>query len=268
MEPDLAFLYCVIGYALIILVVLGFLLLKDSTAGSRKAKLLRKQALVDYQNARGTQHLRLLKPIRTKLEPKLTHINQQLTSLEKHRQALKDKRDMQLRKAFEQHILSILPGEIPGRVYQGIWDSFIKNTYQGNLTDLCNPKFWWGLDEKQQAAIIERVNYHLSHKDEEMKAGFSGKDEVQAKYDPIIDNLSYTINNLEQEQTRLNHLLNQANQEIQLLEQIQPKHFEIALLHPNVNAEYLEHYLKGAFAEWEDMPKWFKELIDEANRNV
>ena len=77
-----------------------------------------------------------------------------------------------------------------------------------------------------------------------------------------------TIPKLEDERKRVSQLLANADQEIQRLQRIQPKHFAIALANPAEFSGDVENYLRGSFAEWEAIPQWFVDIVEFENRNV
>jgi len=121
----------------------------------------------------------------------------------------------------------------------------------------------YGIREFQQSYIVQWVDKYSAQIPQLLKGDFPYKDKINVFYDKEIKTHMSRINDLEARIIPLEETQARADQEIQTLMKIRPSDFEQKLRKPEFVNDQLELYLNGCFAEWETIPIWFKQIIEQ-----
>ena len=90
---------------------------------------------------------------------------------------------------------------------------------------------------------------------------FPGKADIQKKSTTDLAAIGAEIDKLTAQANAITARLDRLRVEIAPLAQVTPAAFYRALRGSESLPENMEHYLRGAFAEWEPLPEWFKEIV-------
>jgi hypothetical protein len=258
----LFFLICLISLALG-----GLAFVYSADPNRRKRKLIHNQARQEYQNARGTLHLKMLIPARNNLKKRASQIDQKISSERKEIDRIGIKRDDALRLALEKHIIET-HFHVPG-IGESLKLTIINHVFKGRLTDLYHAQHMvHGIGESRQYSINVWVNRFLETIEERMKEDFPGKQEIVKHHKTALQARKAKVIALENEKSQVVHLIAKANEEIDRLSKIKVEHFEAALVQPGAPSKQIDEYLIGSFAEWDVVPQWFQGILEVGNSDV
>ncbi len=264
METVLVISYfsCILLCVLCLLFLSSYLMFLNPQAARRRS--IRKQAKVDYQNARGTSHLSMLRDARSRTNMVIRQYQQELSRAQKQSASLQKEQQDRLRDALEKHIAYDRLTEVDG-IGPKLRDRILSATFRSRITDLEFAGRVQGVGASRQQAINRWIQDYENRIDALLDTDFPGKKAIRESYQGKSRNLENHINNLNARCETMNEHLKRLQLWIEKLEKVQVDDFVKALEKPTnapeVLNDHLDDYIKGVFAEWEPVPKWFKELI-------
>lgn len=260
-------LICVFGFVVLLFSVTALVTVNTMTLDARRARALERQARLDYLNARGTAHLRMLRTAKANLEKKISQLDAEIASCRANESDLESRRADELRRALETHIVESRFREVP-ELGPSLRTMVIYQVFRGRLTDLKNAHRVQGIGQTRQAYISQWVDNYVSLLPELVKRDFPAKDRINDSYKREIYPIRYRRRELEAQKTILEELMGRANVEIDRLAQFKPIDFRKSLQDPNSARDGLEDYLRGCFSEWEPIPEWFRQIVEMGKANA
>ena len=234
-----------------------------SPAAQRRIHLHRRAAH-DYDNARGTQHLKLLRHALDANLQKHRVYQVELDAVSKDKSKVEAKTMEEWRHALIEHLLKTRLQEIRGigPALSGILYAYAHG--QGNLTSLrLASKNIQGIGPSRQADIDAWVARYEAAIPTLVASDFPGKQEIQARYNGRLSALSAEIDRLETKKKTVVAEIEQIRVAIAPLSKVNRHSVLQALQGTYTMPDEVEHYLRGAFPEWESVPDWFADLTKE-----
>lgn len=247
-------------FFLVLFLTSGVIIVYLLRPSARMQRAVLHQARLDYQDARGTAHLRLLHRGRANLRARIGVLAKEENDNQKILKTLEAQEQEELRLTLERYIVQHYL-DIPG-IGQKLRSDLVHIASQGRLDDLkyAHQRIY-GIGEARQASI----NFWVQRWEERipgmLQEDFPGKNEIAKDYAARRKNVLDRLSRLAAEKEPLEEILNLASVEIQRLEQVKPRHFQQILLTPGAVSTEVDHFIQGVFAEWEPMPAWFKEML-------
>ena len=257
-------LECVLCFLVLCLFMLLAILELFNPATAMKRKL-KHQARIEYRNARGSAHLRLLREASQRLKQESSHNSQQLEALRTRLDDVKEERDSELVKALRYSIARTLLTEVEG-IGPTLQQRILQGVFRGKLADLHKAYLLERVGSKRQAAISQWVTHYEGQIPNRLKQEFPRKKGIIAQYTQPIHELRGNIDRLEARQQVLQRLFERARKEMDKLQVVSERDFVIARMDPTYRPVELDYYVRGAFAEWESVPAWFKELVSTESK--
>lgn len=226
-----------------------------------RRRQLKKQAVQDYQEARGTAHHHLLHEALERARKQLDETNASLEAARKKRAELVDDQNATLQSKLATLIVENNLQEVYG-VGEKLKGEITRSVFRGRLSDLHRTD--WrvrGIGDQKQRAISQWVRQYEAQMPSLMKAGFSGQEAIVMKYHQQIAAQDKMIEAQETRQAVLGERIRHLTEELGKLDIISERDFVRALTDPEGGSDRLDAYLHGVFAEWESMPEWFREAI-------
>jgi chromosome segregation ATPase len=123
-----------------------------------------------------------------------------------------------------------------------------------------------GIGESKQRDINIWIQKYERRIPQLLEQDYVGKTAIKNRYTTKISQLEDNISELRGRQEILNKKIAKADKEINRLKEVTIADFILAVQSPENTKPAIEHYFQGAFAEWEPMPKWFKDIMREAEQ--
>lgn len=227
----------------------------------RLTKEMRKQAKVDYNTARGTIHLQLLRTAQTTLKSRVEEIERQLLS---HKLALASsdqRRDDELLQTLVRHLVETELATLPG-IGPRLASAVKKQVFRGNLSDLRNASLVDGIGPRKQITINDWLTNAERRLPGLLAAGFPRKQEINGRYEAERKRLTREIAADEASLRQQADILVLVNEEIARLSVVSVREFELVLADPATGADKVNRHLLGSFAPWEPMPEWFAQALE------
>lgn len=225
---------------------------------------LHRRAAHDYDNARGTQHLKLLRHALDANLQKHRLCQVELDAVRKDKNKVEAKTMGEWQHALIEHLLKTRLQEIRGigPALSGILYAYAHG--QGNLTSLrLASKNIQGIGPSRQADIDAWVARYEAAIPTLVANDFPGKQEIQARYTGHITALSAKIDRLETKKKTVLAEIERIRAAIATLNKVNKHSFLQTLQGTHKMPDEVEQYLRGAFPEWEPVPDWFANLIKE-----
>ncbi len=220
---------------------------------------IRLQARADYEHARGTAHLRILREAHHRKDAALKQCDKQITAGENRAASLEREQQERLREALERHLAYSRLTEVKG-IGPKMRDRIIAVAFRSRLADLSQAYRVQGVGATRQQAINAWIQYYAGRIPLLLNEDFPGKQEILANYRNQLDDLGIQITHLSESRDRLGDHLKRLNDPINELQAVGVKEFIKALRDPLHVPADIDKYLIGLFPEWEPTPEWFNEL--------
>jgi len=234
-----------------------FLLLKFRVRASR-----------DYRLARGTLHLKQIESALRNLSSRIHDLQDELSSINAKIQELEEEEKEELRETFLRQVVPRELRNVPG-IGSTLAEDILDRCFDGTLWSLKEAYLYVrGVGEKRQAAIndwVQSLEWELSSR---LEKDFPGKKEVDERYKRHIADLKTRQVEVNKELESLKELGDQVEEKVQWLRQVRPRLFFRAYRGNKEASALVTKYLMGVFAEWEEMPEWFKKLIGDFGYDV
>jgi len=259
MNPTILFIIVLIGLFAAICVVSYLLALSPA---AQKRNKLNKQAKLDFKSARGTVHLELMREANRRNLQELDRCRAALDGARRRQADIEARRDHELRQTLEAYILQTRLREIPG-IGQALAEQlrFLAQRDGGLRALRSASNRVYGIGETRQAAIDLWVAGCETQMPILLTGDFPGKADAQKRYTTALATSSAETGKLTAQVKMISTRLDRLRIEIEPLAQVTPAAFYRALSGSESLPENAERYLRGAFAEWEPVPEWFKEIV-------
>ena len=222
------------------------------------------KAKMDFNLARGKQHLKLLKKIRPKIEKDLKEKLKEIEKTKKELEESLEEKERELRREASKFLVENLDKEVEG-IGEVLKEKIIRSCFRGNLEDLKNAIYFVkGIGYEKQY----HINKWIEKKKEILlqmvfgELNFPEKEGVIKKYQEKILKIQQKLNSQLKELKEIELLKKKVEQEIKKLEKVKPSHFFQLYFESDENlAKSVKSFLIGIFPEWEPIPEWFKKLL-------
>lgn len=223
---------------------------------------LRVRASRDYRLARGTLHLKQIESALRNLSLRIHDLQDELSSINAKIQDLEEEKKKELRETFLKQVVPRELRNVPG-IGSILAEDILDRCFDGTLWSLKKAYYIRGVGEKRQAAINDWVQSLERELPSRLEKNFPGKREVEERYKKHIADLKMRQVEVNKELESLKELGDQVEEEVRWLRQIRPRLFFRAYRRDKEASALVTKYLMGVFAEWEEMPEWFKRLIGD-----
>jgi hypothetical protein len=238
--------------------------LVDQILNSKRVNSLKNLACSDYEAARGTAHLKLLKNAEKRLTHQIDDHNKRLSTTQNELAQIQKKTNDQMLEALEKYIVNQHLTEVPG-IGPKLSHTIIQYVFRGRLQDLRKASYTvHGIGQNKQYLIDMWIKQWEQKIPSLLKEYFPGKSEILTRAETQKKGSEEAIVNIEREKRQLIERLTKARDVIKCLEEVKLQDFVNALLTPDKTNPRIDDYQRGVFAEWEPIPDWFKELITES----
>ena len=235
----------------------------ENTPEQKRRRALNYQARLDYKNARGTAHLKLLRQARQRLRKLGAQQKAELSRAKSYLAQLEQEQQEALRVTLEHEIVQNHLQEVPG-IGVNLKKHIIASAFSSRISDLrYAQRRVSGIGSTRQIALNNWISHYEQQIPQMLAGDFPGKSQVIQQYGEKSRDLHVRIGYLEQYLIKLDSLVKQVTRIIQQLSAITARDFRLALERPDKTNAELEAYIKGAFSEWEPMPGWFKDALTE-----
>ena len=220
------------------------------------------RARSDYRLARGTIHLRQIRDCLKVLNKNIKNLEKEKQKLENSIQKLNQKRSEKLLNALSRHLVETRLTEVEG-IGPILKERMINECFDGTLGSLRRAYNLEGIGNKKLQAIsrwVDELELEIPHL---LKHDFPNKRNIIDECENKERKLKEQLIEIEEKIAPMNEIKKKASAEKDRLSMVGILHF-IKSYQLNVEAsELVNHYLEGAFPEWEPMPVWFRTLISE-----
>ena len=145
--------------------------------------------------------------------------------------------------------------------------SIITYVYKYRLTDLHKAYRLYGIGEYRQTLIDDWIKEYQALIPEMLKDDFPGKTVIANEYEQREKELGERLEEAREKREKLQKKLEPASEAKNRLKEISWFGFYQALVAGEPN-EKIGEYIRGIFAEWEEMPDWFKDVISQGDTDV
>lgn len=240
-----------------LLFMLGAVLLFFFDTDSVKERQLKKLATRDYKQARGTAHRLLLEQAASALNAQIVDYQRQIDGAKRQMKFDIAQRDTELTQALVRWLVENHLQEAPG-IGESLKRDIIHTVFNGNLADLRRAYLVPGIGQQKQQYINQWIRHYEAQIPIRLQQHFPGKQEIERKYQKAIEEQVQLIRAAERAQDEPRARLVPIDRELRWLKEIRAKDFVRAYLEPDREWEQLDRYQIGVFAEWEQMPDWFR----------
>ncbi|MBN1315755.1 MAG: hypothetical protein JXA42_09815 [Anaerolineales bacterium] len=250
----------------VVMVSLGFLLILIGSyfiffsPSARQNWAIRKQAKLDYENARGTAHLEMLKDAQRRIEKETKQQRKYLTAERNKLSKIVQERNTKLRRILERHIAYTYLDQVHG-VGPVLKDRILKAVFRNSIKDLRRASIVQGVGEEKQWAINNWIRTYEVRIPTLLEGPFPGKESIVKQYTQSIGNARTAIESIQKRIAELEITRDQISGAIEPLQEIKVKDFIRALQQPSSKSEEIDYFFRGVFAEWEPIPDWFMNVI-------
>lgn len=230
----------------------------------KKRRIIKKIAAQEFEQARGKQHLELLLEAQQILQYKFNDYRNKIRNLEDKRKDIEQTAHRNLQKKLEYHIVTTRIYEIPG-IGKTLGSSIVKNIYTNSIKDLRSASWLPGIGESKQHAINRWIRKYEREIPKLIKKDFPGKKALLADAAKKIFLINEEVDNLALQKERIREKLETINPWIGKLSKISREDFINDRINQQNNLDANHLFLNGIFGEWEPMPEWFVDVLNEAN---
>ncbi|NMC29935.1 MAG: hypothetical protein GYA45_07690 [Pelolinea sp.] len=227
---------------------------------NKKNKALEKIAFGEFESARGTYHLKMLKDAQTRFQSIVKDYNLEILESNDQIREIEDNTKKQLSQCLERYLISTKITEIPG-IGAALGQRILKFIYKNTLTDLYRSFALNGIGDQKQLQINIWVHKYLEEIPGLLLKDFPGKEEIIIQSNDKIYTIQEQIKQKISEKSMVEKKLEMINFWINKLEKTTLNDFITARVENKGNFSEIEEYINGVFAEWEPIPDWFKEVI-------
>lgn len=231
----------------------------------QRRRQLRKLANQDYRHARGTVHLSILRKALDRTTKKHKACQRALNTARNKKARLEAHMMDNWRHLLVNYLLLHRLREI-----RGIGEALSRALYdhaqgQGDLRRLYSAsRYVKGIGPARQGDINAWVARYEKAMPELIAGDFPGKETIWSIYAPEIEALEAESTRLSAEEAMIAARLDRLQAAIAPLQKVKRRTLLKALKNTQSTPDEVESYLRGAFPEWEPVPDWFQDLVEEA----
>lgn len=227
---------------------------------------LRKQAKIDYQQARGTAHKSLLQKARHHLLQQQKAEQHVINAAQKEIKRLEAQQRQELEQVLTDYLVKERLTDVSG-IGKARHADIVWRIYKGNLTDLQRAHQLPGIGQRTQGAINQWVRHYRKNFAKLLQENFPGKQQVILAYRNAVATQREKIDSAKKVSRTVQVKLDRIEPALNRLENVTVKDFYRVLKDPTASTPDLDHYIQGVFAEWEPIPDWFLKAISDAEVN-
>lgn len=211
-----------------------------------------------YKAARGTQHRMLLQAALRRLVQEQKANEQEISAIERQLQQLRRAENAELQTRLQHWIATAHLREVPG-IGAKRYDQLMRHVFDGKLEDFYRAKDRVsGIGDKTQLALNAWVKHYKHRSAGMVQSDFPGKQAVVSAYAKQREPLLQQQTALKEDIADMHKAREPIKRELAWLNQVDFGTFRKTYKHVNADAD---RYLLGVFAEWEEMPDWFKSVM-------
>jgi hypothetical protein len=260
-DPYLATLILVTLCTVTVFLLVGAAIMSTFSPTAKLRAAMKRQAMLDYQQARGLEHLSLLRRGRAHLLARVASMNEDINACQTDLISLAKEEQALLQKALERQIITEHFNEIPGMPAQ-LQAGLKAFALKSHLADLKQAsRKVPGIDDSQQFTINAWVSGWEQRLPALFQRDFLGKAAIQDDYAFRRSAKASQLETLRNGVARWNEISALTDAEIKTLSQVSANDLSLALLHPGNVYPAVEHFIQGIFGEWEPMPDWLQEML-------
>jgi len=223
---------------------------------------LKSQAKKEYNRSRGTVHKKIVKKCIDNLNKNIKATKKELESVIKHQKDLQEERERELTKAASKYLFDSEFTNIQG-IGPILKERVRRTCFDGTLISLNRAWRVHGIGESKVYEIRNWVNGAIYRLPRLLESDFPGKRNIISKYSDLSLSAEERISSLNSELTLMIELETVAKSDLNKLDKVTSSTF-IESYKGNVDArELVTEYHIGSFSEWERVPLWFKQLVEE-----
>ncbi len=256
MEIAIGFLAlsCLLVLFFVSFVLIGYHFYLSPQAIRKESTLM--QAKMDFQRARGTAHLAILRQAYTRTNRQLDQCAQNLATVQNQIAALQREQDEKLRATLERLIAYTRLTEANG-IGPKMRDRILATTFRSRLTDLTQAYRVQGVGSSKQQAINAWIHDYSRQLPMLLSQDFDGKSQIVEQYQSRLRDLYNHSSLLTHERENLQSQSQNLRTPIQELEKVRVADFVHSIQNPIAFSDNVDKYLVGLFPEWETPPEWF-----------
>lgn len=222
---------------------------------------IQNRAAHDYQAARGTQHRKMLEQSLGVVQQRIASQQRAIAHLRQQLSALQARENEALDRALLRHQLETNISGIGSRLAAQIE----QQVYRGNLGTLqYAARYVAGVGPKKQAAINAWLGQVAQRWPALRQSNFPGKASIIQQFQSPRQDKQRELDAAVRRLKEMQLLADKATVELSRLSAVTMADFVQAYQsRGNGVSDEISAYVIGTFAEWEEMPHWFKSLITD-----
>lgn len=222
---------------------------------------LRKQARIDYEQARGSSHQRILAEARKRIERRKKELEQRVDDLQRQLDELNVAYQAELKRELELHIINTRFQEVEG-IGSSLRTRIFNTLHPTCFADLHYASTVPGVGEGRMTAIMSWINNYNQQMCQLLAKPFPGSDVIERRYSDRKSTLQVGREQTQKALVNTRQQITEIDHQLSWLKVISPNTY-IDAARGNVNAQaQIERHIIGVFPEWKPIPTWFKEIID------
>ena len=223
---------------------------------------IRQRARHDYQAARGTQHLHLLRASLSVLQKSMQDRREKIKNIEQQLKSLRYTRSDELRAALSRYLVENHLTDVQG-IGPQLSRRIIASCFRNDLRDLHLAHGVQGIGPTLHEAIMAWVRTMEAKLPQRLKEDFPDKQRILDAYAEKERSLQKAVAREREALIEERSLHDKAHAAALQLKKVKPGHFYRALLRVSSKTRVPAWYFLGVFPPWEPMPEWFRALLGE-----
>jgi len=234
----------------------------DRIENRKRKNTLKALAKAEYEASRGVQHLAMLEEASERLTVWLKRCENIINNLSNDLEDIQKQTLSKLRITLEKHLIKMHITEIPG-IGQSLGSTILHSVYMNTLNDLRHAYIYNGIGETKQRYIDRWVAQYDRKIPALLKQDFPGKSAIISSANNQVRSLQSELIKWEAKKVRKQNKLERVTKEIESLKKVTVDDFIKARVEHEGDQAQIEEFISGVFPEWETMPEWFKEVIQQ-----
>lgn len=211
-----------------------------------------------YKTARGTQHRILLQEASRRLVQKQKANEQKMFAIKQHLRQLQRRENAELETRLQRWIATEHLKEVSG-IGAKRYDELMRQVFHGKLEDFYRAQDRVsGIGDKTQLALNAWVKSYKRRLADMIQSDFPDKQAIVNAYAQKRKPLLQQQTALEKDIADIRNAQKPIERELRWLNQVDFETFRNTYKCENYQ---VDRYLLGVFAEWEEMPDWFKSAL-------
>lgn len=228
-------------------------------------KEYRERARIDYENARGTIHRRLLLDAEPHLQRKARDAHKRVVALEDEVRGLESARDAEMRRAVTRPLVARELATLPG-IGRRMAEAIQKQVFNGDLESLRWSFQVDGIGPQKQATINAWIDQRTMLLPGLLNGAYPEKAWIAARYDQEIPARHTDLSKAKAHENECRSVLEQVYNALDWLMTVTQRDFEMAYADTSGAQGPIARYLLGVFSPWDTMPDWFARALDLARQ--